>query len=151
MAITVYTYNDKVLKNVATDKWLKKADAPAGFVMDASNVVNISGTYAYWESPGYAVDYYDGNGKTIIITLTEDLDATQVNLMYAQTSNDNSTNPSIISQFPLTAGTYTFTMTANPVPDIPGYTMGKYIMIYINNIDHIAQELSKITITIPDL
>lgn len=24
MAITVYTYNDKVLKNVATDKWLKK-------------------------------------------------------------------------------------------------------------------------------
>lgn len=27
MAITVYTYNDKVLKNVATDKWLKKADA----------------------------------------------------------------------------------------------------------------------------
>lgn len=28
MAITIYTYNDKVLKNVATDKWLKKAEAP---------------------------------------------------------------------------------------------------------------------------
>lgn len=26
MAITVYTYNDKVLKNTATDKWLKKID-----------------------------------------------------------------------------------------------------------------------------
>lgn len=28
MAITVYTYNDKVLKNVTTDKWLKKHEAP---------------------------------------------------------------------------------------------------------------------------
>lgn len=28
MAITVYTYNDKVLKNVATDKWLKKPVDP---------------------------------------------------------------------------------------------------------------------------
>ena len=28
MAITVYTYNDKVLKNVTTDKWLKKAVDP---------------------------------------------------------------------------------------------------------------------------
>lgn len=26
MAITVYTYNDKVLKNVATDKWLTKKE-----------------------------------------------------------------------------------------------------------------------------
>ena len=39
MAITVYTYNDKVLKNVATDKWLKKPEAPAGFVMNAANAV----------------------------------------------------------------------------------------------------------------
>lgn len=37
MAITVYTYNDKVLKNTATDKWLKKADAPAGIVLNSSN------------------------------------------------------------------------------------------------------------------
>lgn len=28
MAITVYTYNDKVLKNVATDKWLKAPPDP---------------------------------------------------------------------------------------------------------------------------
>lgn len=28
MSITVYTYNDKVLKNVATDKWLKKKEIP---------------------------------------------------------------------------------------------------------------------------
>lgn len=28
MAITVYTYNDKVLKNSANDKWLKKSEVP---------------------------------------------------------------------------------------------------------------------------
>ncbi len=28
MAITVYTYNDKVLKNIVTDKWLKKPSLP---------------------------------------------------------------------------------------------------------------------------
>jgi len=28
MAITVYTYNDKVLKNIATNKWLKKPEGP---------------------------------------------------------------------------------------------------------------------------
>lgn len=27
--MTVYTYNNKVLKNVTTDKWLKKAETPA--------------------------------------------------------------------------------------------------------------------------
>jgi len=30
MSTTVYTYNDKVLKNVATDKWLKKAEVSPG-------------------------------------------------------------------------------------------------------------------------
>ena len=39
MAITVYTYNDKVLKNVATDKWLKKAAAPLPPI--ASNTVRV--------------------------------------------------------------------------------------------------------------
>lgn len=34
MAITVYTYNDKVLKNVATDKWLKKVEAPSPETVD---------------------------------------------------------------------------------------------------------------------
>lgn len=28
MSITVYTYNDKVLKNIANDKWLKKSETP---------------------------------------------------------------------------------------------------------------------------
>lgn len=63
MAITVYTYNDKVLKNVATDKWLKKPDAPAGFVMNASNVVSSSTGTAYWAGPSNP-NAYDGDGKT---------------------------------------------------------------------------------------
>ena len=152
MAITVYTYNDKVLKNVATDKWLKKKEAPAGFVMNASNIAYINGGLAYWESPGYADDYYDGNGKTIIITLTEDLTALQaVELMYCATSSEPN-GPDILgaSQFPITVGTYTFTMLANPVPPGVGYTMGKYIMIDLKDSQHAEQDLSKITITIVD-
>lgn len=69
MATTVYTYNDKVLKNVATDKWLKKPDAPAGFVMNASNatITLISDTYwILWQSPAYP-NGYDGNGKSYTI------------------------------------------------------------------------------------
>ena len=34
MAITVYTYNDKVLKNVATDKWLKKKEISPVITLD---------------------------------------------------------------------------------------------------------------------
>lgn len=70
MAITVYTYNDKVLKNVATDKWLKKPDVPAGFVMNASNVLsyNYNGnvTFITWQSPTYP-NGYNGSGKQFIL------------------------------------------------------------------------------------
>jgi len=38
MSTTVYTYNDKVLKNVATDKWLKKKEAAPGPVLPANTV-----------------------------------------------------------------------------------------------------------------
>ena len=36
---TIYTLNGKVLKNAANDKWLAKKEAPAGFIMNASNAV----------------------------------------------------------------------------------------------------------------
>lgn len=65
MSITVYTYNDKVLKNTATDKWLKKKEAPAGFVMDASNaeyLFNGGQYWVSWHSPAYP-SAYNGNGK----------------------------------------------------------------------------------------
>lgn len=48
MAITVYTYNDKVLKNVATDKWLKKYDPynPLGLPDNTMRIKMKSGSSA---------------------------------------------------------------------------------------------------------
>lgn len=152
MSITVYTYNDKVLVNSANDKWLKKPDAPAGFVMNASNAAGISGIYVGWESPGYANNYYDGNGKTIQITISSDLTGVPVNyaLYYAQTSA--SSGPAIIdnSEFPVTVGTYTFTMNANPIPESAGSNVGKYIVLDFKTEERRIADLSKITITILD-
>lgn len=66
---TVYTLNGKVLKNAANDKWLAKKEAPAGFVMNASNATYtlVNGTYwASWQGPAYP-DGYNGNGKQYIL------------------------------------------------------------------------------------
>lgn len=68
---TVYTVNNKVLKNSATDKWLAKKEAPVptGFVMDASNAeyYEYNGLYAVaWPSPSYPNSYI-GNGKQYIL------------------------------------------------------------------------------------
>lgn len=68
---TVYTLNGKVLKNAANDKWLTKKEAPAGFVMNASNA-GTSGDVAYWEGPNYP-DGYDGNGVTLEVTINADI------------------------------------------------------------------------------
>lgn len=67
---TIYTINGKVLKNSANDKWLIKKEAPAGFVMDASNATIESNT-ASWEGPNYP-DGYDGEGKTLQIIVKEE-------------------------------------------------------------------------------
>lgn len=66
---TIYTVNNKVLKNSANDKWLIKKEAPAGFVMDASNAIYTKpygSYYVAWESPTYP-DGYNGNGKQYIL------------------------------------------------------------------------------------
>lgn len=55
MAITVYTYNDKVLKNVATDKWLKKYEPNDEVVIGSQT----------WKNVNLAID--DG-GEGITIT-----------------------------------------------------------------------------------
>lgn len=65
----VYTYNDKVLTNSANGKWLKEKEAPAGFVMNASNATYtlVNDTYwVSWQSPAYP-DGYNGNGKQYIL------------------------------------------------------------------------------------
>ena len=95
MAITVYTYNDKVLKNVATDKWLKKPDAPAGFVMNASNATytNSGGYWVSWQSPAYP-DGYNGNGKQYIL-VNNNTTAPNTNLMYG--TDPTSSGPSAIN------------------------------------------------------
>lgn len=66
---TVYTLNGKVLKNAANDKWLAKKEAPAGFVMNASNatyVLNDTTYFVVWQSPSYP-ECYNGDGKQYIL------------------------------------------------------------------------------------
>lgn len=165
MAITVYTYNDKVLKNVATDKWLKKPDAPAGFVMNASNVVyhgvpGSSGSnsyYAMWEGPDYPAGC-SLEGKTIQLIVKEALTNSAARLipMYSMQL------PSAGSQYggPMLTGTeftdcsqpgtYNLTCIANEAGIASGY--GAYITV--NFIDYSSgdpeADLAKIEFRIID-
>jgi uncharacterized protein (TIGR02145 family) len=66
MAITVYTYNDKVLKNSATDKWLKKPDAP---IIEEVTIGNQT-----WMAKNLAID--DGGAG---ISVINDVTANNVN------------------------------------------------------------------------
>lgn len=70
---TIYTFNNKVLKNSSNDKWLIKKEAPAGFVMNASNAIytpvdmwGYNLIYVNWEVPTYP-DEYNGGGKHYIL------------------------------------------------------------------------------------
>lgn len=153
MAITVYTYNDKVLKNVATDKWLKKADAPAGFVMNASNatITYSSGSYyASWESPTYP-DNYDGNGKHYSIVNNNDGTTDygmNTGLMYA--SSTTSGGPTAIPVADIrNIGTTTGSVTAN----VAAYGYGKYLTLpFTGNYteEQIRAYVANLTITILD-
>lgn len=162
MAITVYTYNDKVLKNVATDKWLKKPDAPAGFVMDASNATIQSNT-ANWESPTYP-DEYDGEGKTLQIIVKEE-GFTCNNLSFQYTNSIANSGPGVIDNsgmwlnpnadhiggetVNLPVGTYNVSIVANPATS-GGY--GKYITMRRNGSDYTLDStlLSKLEFRIID-
>ena len=159
MAITVYTYNDKVLKNTATDKWLKKPDAPAGFVMNASNAT-ISNNKANWEGPNYP-DGYDGTGKTLQIIVKEE-GFTCATLGFKYTNSISSDGPSLISgtnwdnpgdsgmgTASIPVGTYNVSIVANPATS-QGY--GKYITVQRNGPDTTIDStlLSKIEFRIID-
>lgn len=146
---TIYTINGKVLKNVSTGKWLTKKEAPAGFVMNASNA---AGSYTYhtlWEGPNYP-DGWNGEGKTIRMIVSEDVTLTRnvFSIGYGRTNTDQQEFiPLIGDQYPaggiISAGTYTYTGLANQAVS---YGFGAYLALV--NVD--SSEVSKITIQILD-
>ena len=151
MSITVYTYNDKVLKNVTTDKWLQKKEViPVGFVMNANNAtvtVNNNVVMVSWESPSYPANY-NGNGKhySIINNNTASAEVTLYNLNYS-----NSTTGSGVTAIPSTAigtiGTSTGTMTANSATTL----FGKYLTMGIGGTEETVNSyLANLTIIILD-
>ena len=147
---TVYTLNGKVLKNAANDKWLAKKEAPAGFVMNASNVVSTSGAYAYWAGPANP-NAYDGDGKTIQLTVSETIGRIGVSAFPINYAISSSSGPQA-ALFETTngfiqPGTYTVQMAANVAY---GYGFGAYLAIYAHDAELLADILPKITLTIVD-
>ena len=142
---TVYTYNNKVLKNSTNNKWLKKEE-PAGFVMNASNAVyhgvpgyeGPNGYYAMWEGPNYPAAC-SLEGKTIQLIVKEALTNPSANFhtMYAihlpsvgsQYGGPNLCDSDFIdcSQ----PGTYSLTCIANSAGVDSGY--GVYITVNFKN------------------
>lgn len=152
MSITVYTYNDKVLKNAANDKWLKKAEvAPAGFVMNASNAVVSSSRSTYWEGPNYP-DAWQGEGKTIKLTVSQDITTPESSFRLCYNSRTDGaeeslglTDPISVTNNTLAAGTYTY--TGNSL-DSYGLSHGYGKYICLSSI--YPADVSKITIQILD-
>lgn len=149
MAITVYTYNDKVLKNVATDKWLKKKDP---FIMNASNaILTQSGDYYWvaWEGPAYP-SAYNGDGKHYVVVnnnTAEDITAREpTQLMYSNTPNGGGP-PAIYQTIIQTIGTSTGTLASNPIPS----SYGVYLEISVKGTEEeVRAYLANLTITILD-
>lgn len=141
----VYTYNDKVLVNSANDKWLKEKEAPAGFVMDASNAqyynTGSSWIYLYWNGPDFP-NGYDGNGKQCVIVNNGQ---TLLNpLMYLNDSLNG--GPFAINSSDLVTGT--ITMNANMAGAASGY--GKYLGIPFNSEEAARAWVANVSITIVD-
>lgn len=154
MAITVYTYNDKVLKNVATDKWLKKKkEAPAGIVLNSSNAVDAwqsgSNGYVVWEGTDYPAAC-NLVGKTLQIKITSSITPTtigkQVGLffMYAKgTTGVDVGGPNAVYTTETQPGTYTYTCADN-VAQGGGY--GTYLSLGLGDVN----DKDKIELTILD-
>ena len=140
---TIYTINGKVLKNTNNGKWLIKKEAPAGFVMNASNAVyngfpSGSGPnkyYAIWEGPEYP-SACSLEGKTIQLIVKEALSNSAAELMpmygmqlpsagsqYGGPTLCNNTGFINCSQ----PGTYNLTCIANAAGTASGY--GTYITV----------------------
>lgn len=150
---TIYTLNGKVLKNSANDKWLAKKEAPAGFVMDASNAIAIvpfsddTRGLIIWESPTYPAA---GNleGKTVQVKITSTITANTFRngtpFMYAMgTSVVSGGGPQASLITETEPGTYTYVCARNPATDA-GY--GTYLSIELGDIS----DKDKIELTILD-
>lgn len=149
---TVYTVNGKVLKNSSNDKWLIKKEAPAGFVMDASNAT-ISGYWIYWQSPEYP-NGYDGNGKsyTIVNNNNDEVQIAGSGLMYLPGNNITTGGPMAIPTANMVTGSGT--LSANSAGVASGY--GTYLGIPLTaggstpTAEQVQTYASNITITILD-
>lgn len=151
---TVYTINGKVLKNAANDKWLTKKEAPAGFVMNASNaeyLFNGGQYWVSWHSPAYP-SAYNGNGKqyTLVNNNTSSTTSpiTTMGLMYTLESPQG--GPSAIQSVNLlTLGTSTGTLMNNySVGD--GYGVALSFSCGGATLEQVQTFVSNFTITILD-
>lgn len=144
---TVYTVNGKVLKNSSNDKWLVKKETPAGFVMNASNVIYTLGApgtngLIAWEGPNFP-DYCNLSGKILQVKITSTITAHRKGsspLMYATQSNGGGPNIAAITE--TQPGTYTYVCDNN----IAGSPYGKYLSIELGNVS----DIDKIELTILD-
>lgn len=148
---TIYTLNGKVLKNAATDKWLVKKEAPAGFVMDASNATYYSGirnnVYVRWQSPSYP-DAYNGNGKQYLLVNNNSELARIAHFMYAGTG-DVYGGPDAISSTDMNIlGTSTGTLLNNEAYPRYGMTFG--LELSSMTIEQAQTYIANLTITILD-
>lgn len=155
----VYTYNDKVLTNSANGKWLKEKEAPAGFVMNASNAHHVrynNGTpEAIWNGPDYP-NGWDGSGLTLKLIVSADIQlksSTGMQIMYAQ--GDNVGGPDLVNMIygdtnrVLHAGTYNLTCLANAAGTASGYGAQISLVNYTDaGSDGYLDDLSKITLII---
>lgn len=155
MAITVYTYNDKVLKNVATDKWLAKKEAPAGFVMNASNAtIEVVGTSSYisWQSPTYP-NAYNGGGKQYILVNNNETAPNQNSsgLMYGNSATGGGPDAIHVADMKV-LGTSSGTLVTNSIPLEAGY--GTHLVWQNTLVDPTVEKLQayleNVTITILD-
>lgn len=150
MAITVYTYNDKVLKNVATDKWLKKPDAPAGFVMDASNAIYTddgNSIWVTWQSPSYPSGY-NGNGKQyILVNNNSDVVTSNNPFMYCNSTTAGGPTAILYDNMNI-LGTSTGTLLNN----MAGGDYGKYLSWPLTNytLEEAQAYIANVSITIVD-
>ena len=152
---TIYTVNGKVLKNSDTGKWLTKKEAPAGFVMDASNAtISVSGTASYvsWQSPTYP-NAYNGGGKQYILVNTNET-APQSNssgLMYGNSATGG--GPDAISRANMAVlGTSGGTLVNNSTPPEAGF--GTHLtwqnIMADPTVEKVQAYLANVTITILD-
>jgi hypothetical protein len=120
---TIYTVNGKVLKNADNGKWLTKKEAPAGFVMNASNatITNTGSTiYVSWQSPAYPNAYNGGGKHYTLVNTNETAPQSSSQLMYGNAVAG--AGPSAISGSDMAVlGTSNGTLLNDSVPLEVGY------------------------------